>query len=84
MSINESDGTAEVKRINVILYEPGDANMDGVVNLLDTEIVCSNLLQGTEFEWTDGDFDGDGEVTPSDKTFVPEFPQPQGTVFRLE
>lgn len=83
LTIHESDGTAQVKRIDVIMVEPGDANMDGTVDLADTAIVCTNLLQGTEFGWTDGDFDGDGQVTEADKAFVPEAPRPDGTVFEF-
>ena len=71
MTIHDSDGTAEVKRIDVILYEPGDANMDGIVDAADSFIVYSNLFQGTNFNWVDGDFTGDGEVTEPDKEFVP-------------
>jgi len=82
LSIHDSDGTAEIKSIDVIMVEPGDANMDGVVDLADTAIVCSNLLQGAGFSWIHGDFDGDGVVTRGDKRLVPKGP-PKGMLLQV-
>ena len=41
---------------------PGDANLDGRVDINDLTIVLSNFGQTTGMSWATGDFNGDGRV----------------------
>jgi hypothetical protein len=63
-TIAEHDLTIDV---NCVL--DGDADSNGVVNLLDFTTVLANYDK-TEQEWVDGDFDGNGEVNLLDFTTV--------------
>ncbi|MBN2023226.1 MAG: right-handed parallel beta-helix repeat-containing protein [Pirellulales bacterium] len=45
---------------------PGDADMDGMVNDADAQIVAQNLGTASGAAWTDGDFNADGDVDESD------------------
>ena len=48
---------------------PGDANLDGTVNVADLTTVLTNFGQSGK-TWLQGDFDGDGKVTVEDLTVV--------------
>ena len=49
---------------------PGDANLDGNVNVNDLTIVLTNFGQSTGMSWTTGDFNGNGVVDINDLTAV--------------
>jgi hypothetical protein len=53
------------KAVRVVAAIPGDANLDGSVNIADLGILAGNW-QGSGKTWVDGDFNGDGEVTIAD------------------
>ena len=46
----------------------GDANLDGVVNALDFNLLASNFGSGADQSWYQGDFNYDGGVTTLDFT----------------
>ncbi|MFI5240136.1 MAG: dockerin type I domain-containing protein [Candidatus Saccharimonadia bacterium] len=48
---------------------PGDANGDGVVNILDLSILASNWGK-TNATWSEGDFNGDGVVNITDLSIL--------------
>ncbi|MEQ9453602.1 MAG: hypothetical protein RLN76_03270 [Phycisphaeraceae bacterium] len=48
---------------------PGDANLDGLVDLIDLSMLAANFGQFPR-GWTEGDFDGSGEVTLSDLSIL--------------
>ena len=48
---------------------PGDANLDGRVDVNDLTIVLTNFGQ-TRMTWSQGDFNGDGKVDVNDLTIV--------------
>ena len=48
---------------------PGDANLDGKVDINDLTIVLTNFGQ-TGMTWTQGEFTGDGRVDVNDLTIV--------------
>jgi len=50
----------------VILTHPGDADLDGDVDLDDLFTVRNNLGTMSGMKWEDGDFDGDGDVDLDD------------------
>ncbi len=56
---------AWVRRIAEVAMFPGDANLDGVVNLSDLNIFAANFGR-TNATFTDGDFDGDTRVSLAD------------------
>ncbi len=45
---------------------PGDANLDGSVDVTDLGILATNYGIGSGAEWANGDFNGDGSVDVSD------------------
>ena len=49
---------------------PGDANLDGKVDVNDLTIVLANFGQTTGMNWSTGDFNGDGRVDVNDLTIV--------------
>jgi probable HAF family extracellular repeat protein len=49
---------------------PGDANLDGQVDVSDLTIVLANFGQSTGMGWGTGDFIGDGTVDVNDLTIV--------------
>ena len=49
---------------------PGDANLDGKVNINDLTVVLSHYGQTAGTTWTSGDFLGDGRVDINDLTIV--------------
>jgi hypothetical protein len=49
---------------------PGDANLDGKVDINDLTIVLSNFGQTVGMSWATGDFNGDGRVDVNDLTIV--------------
>ena len=49
---------------------PGDANLDGKVDVNDLTIVLTNFGQTTNMNWSTGDFNGDGRVDVNDLTIV--------------
>jgi probable HAF family extracellular repeat protein len=49
---------------------PGDANLDGKVDINDLTIVLANYGHSTGMRWTTGDFTGDGTVDINDLTIV--------------
>ena len=53
----------------VAAHEPGDANLDGQVDVNDLTIVLANFGQTGMF-WGQGDFNGDGTVDINDLTIV--------------
>ena len=56
---------------SVYVALPGDANLDGSVDVLnDAFILVANLGQPTGAVWTLGDFDGDGSVSVLGDAFV--------------
>ncbi|WP_145445687.1 hypothetical protein [Mucisphaera calidilacus] len=50
-----------IREVDQIDY-PGDANRDGMVDLLDLSILASNFDKPGSFGWEDGDFNDDGTV----------------------
>jgi hypothetical protein len=50
--------------INGIIHNPGDANLDGRVNIADLGILGANWQQSAD--WYGGDFNGDGVVNIAD------------------
>ena len=48
---------------------PGDANLDGKVNVNDLTVVLTNFGQGG-MTWSQGDFNGDGKVDVNDLTML--------------
>ena len=51
---------------------PGDANLDGKVDINDLTVVLGNYSQSVGMSWTTGDFNGDGRVDINDLTIVLE------------
>ena len=49
---------------------PGDANLDGKVDINDLTMVLTNYNQTPAMTWTLGDFNGDGKVDINDLTIV--------------
>ena len=49
---------------------PGDANLDGHVDINDLTIVLTNYGQTIDMSWTTGNFTGDGTVDINDLTIV--------------
>ena len=49
---------------------PGDANLDGKVDVNDLTIVLSNFGKTAGMSWTTGDFNGDGRVDVNDLTIL--------------
>ena len=49
---------------------PGDANLDGKVDINDLTKVLTNYNLSTGMAWGDGDFNGDGKVDINDLTIV--------------
>jgi hypothetical protein len=49
---------------------PGDANLDGQVDINDLTIVLANYNQSVGMTWSTGDFIGDGRVDINDLTIV--------------
>jgi hypothetical protein len=49
---------------------PGDANLDGKVDINDLTVVLTNYGKSTGMSWTTGDFIGDGTVDINDLTIV--------------
>ena len=49
---------------------PGDANLDGKVDISDLSILASHFSQATTAGFADGDFDGNGVVDISDLTLL--------------
>ena len=58
--VNETD------RLRVVAARPGDANLDGAVNLQDFNRLASHFGTGSAATWRDGDFTGDGAVNLQD------------------
>ena len=56
------DGDKLTPAVSIGDCNPGDANGDGVVNLLDLDVLGQNYGVTTGAECTDGDFDADGDV----------------------
>jgi RHS repeat-associated protein len=48
----------------------GDANMDGVIDTNDYDIINRNWLLGTGDEWGEGDFNGDGVIDSNDYDII--------------
>jgi hypothetical protein len=48
----------------------GDANLDGVVDQTDEDIVSANNFTASGADWFDGDFDGDGDVDNDDEDWA--------------
>ncbi len=59
-------GDAAPRLVITIRPAPGDAVIDGEVNVLDLGALANNYKTGTGKVWTDGDFNGDGEVNVLD------------------
>ncbi len=56
-----------------ILYQfvtPGDTNLDGVVDATDTATVEANMGMTEGADWSQGDFDFDGDVDNDDLAFI--------------
>ena len=49
---------------------PGDANVDGIVNIMDYMTLKRNICMAGGAAWTDGDFDQDGDVDYADLSVV--------------
>ena len=49
---------------------PGDANLDGKVDINDLSSVLTNYDKSTGMTWSDGDFNGDGKVDINDLSIV--------------
>ncbi len=49
----------------------GDANLDGVVNVRDTESVIAAYPMSSGATWATGDFDGDGDFDADDLAWLP-------------
>ena len=62
------NGTA-YRAFALLATGPGDANLDGKVDVNDLTIVLSNFGQ-TGAAWTQGDFNGDGRVDVNDLTIL--------------
>jgi hypothetical protein len=63
-----SDNTEQAFLLRTAL--PGDANLDGRVDINDLTIVLSHYGQSTGMSWSTGDFIGDGTVDINDLTIV--------------
>ena len=63
-----SDHTEQAFLLRTAL--PGDANLDGKVDINDLTIVLSHYGQSTGMSWSTGDFIGDGTVNINDLTIV--------------
>jgi len=65
---------AGAARLIVVMPEPatarGDANLDGVVNVLDLARLANHFGETSGVEWTDGDFNEDGSVDVLDLAAV--------------
>lgn len=55
-------GTVPVGSIFVQSALPGDANLDGIVDVIDLDILGQNYDDPGPWRWDDGDFTGDGLV----------------------
>ncbi|QDU35141.1 hypothetical protein KS4_32210 [Poriferisphaera corsica] len=67
MNINQLDVDDLVQ--NILGTEYGDANLDGVIDALDLNVIAVNF-NGTNIGWDKGDFNGDGLVDALDLNTV--------------
>jgi hypothetical protein len=66
------------------VFQPGDSNLDGLVDGGDLALTGGNWMQPAGAAWDDGDFDGDGDVDGGDLALMggnwmwsaPSFPAP--------
>jgi hypothetical protein len=65
----DSDLPATITNGLVKISLPGDANLDGKVDVNDLTIVLTDFGQ-TGMTWSEGDFNGDGKVDVNDLTIV--------------
>jgi probable HAF family extracellular repeat protein len=66
-----NDTTNSSRAFALIATMPGDASLDGTVNITDLSKVLTNYdRSGSNIGWTDGDFNGDGSVNISDLSNV--------------
>ena len=65
---NPSGTTSEAFLLTPAL--PGDANLDGTVDINDLTIVLAHYGQTTDTTWDTGDFNADGKVDINDLTIV--------------
>ena len=63
-TVDEGDATRLIE--NLIGANRGDANLDGIVNSVDLNIVGIHWQRANGAGWASGDFDGDGRVAASD------------------
>ena len=68
----DSDGVAGTNSFeSVYVAIPGDANLDGQVDVLsDAFVLVANLNTTTNAVWADGDFNGDGQVDVLGDAFI--------------
>ncbi len=61
--------TLTVTLAEIVAYQPGDANGDGMVNLADLQILGDNW-QSTTASWAEADFTGDNTVNLADLQII--------------
>ncbi len=54
----------------VVVFKPGDANFDGVVDATDAAALATNWQTQENATWAMGDFNGDGKVDDIDATLL--------------
>jgi hypothetical protein len=67
-SVNLENGGAEL--ITLALRIPGDANLDGAVNVTDLSVLAAYYNTASGATWAMGDFDSDGDVDVTDLSML--------------
>jgi hypothetical protein len=72
--ISGSTFTTTVDKADIVVFKwaaiPGDANLDGAVNVSDLSVLAAYYNTTSGATWAMGDFDGDGDVDVSDLSLL--------------